>query len=113
MEHAVFIALSAGCDQQPAPGALLGLNETIFSQNTIEAINPNAPLDGSDTSPALSTTAVAGIVVGAFVVLLLAAGCIFMQIRKRKNRAKRAHRSSLSFRCMTQLPSPPHTPGRV
>jgi hypothetical protein len=110
-----LVALDAGCQQQPAPGAVLGINETVFTDNTIQVVDPSAPMDGSAyESSGLTTAAIAGIAVGAVVVLLFAVACGYMQFRKRKNRAARASRiarsSGMSFRCQTHLTprSPSH-----
>lgn len=54
----------------------------------------------------LPTTAIVGIAIGGFVLLLLASGCIYMQHRKRKNRQRA---SGWSFRCQARsgsLPTP-------
>ncbi|KAF6845138.1 LPXTG-domain-containing protein [Colletotrichum musicola] len=119
-----LVALGAGCQQRPDPGKVLGLNQTVFTKGIITAVDPtDAAKAGETDGPALPMTAIVGIVVGAVVVLLLAAGCIFVQCRKRRarragrgvnpelsRRAKKGHRpdSSLSFRCQTHLT--PKTP---
>ncbi|KAH7152353.1 hypothetical protein B0J13DRAFT_548196 [Dactylonectria estremocensis] len=99
-----LVALEAGCQQKPAVGITVGLNATVFSETAIEIIDPSSS-DTASSSP-LGNTAIAGIAVGGFVVLLVIVGCFYMQYRKRKNRAARSRRaraSSLSFRCQTHL----------
>ncbi|GKT49160.1 uncharacterized protein ColSpa_09341 [Colletotrichum spaethianum] len=113
-----LIALEAGCQQRPAPGNLVGLNDTVFTKGTITAIDPkDAAKSSKDDTPGLPTTAIAGIVIGAIVAFLFVAGCTFIQWRKRKarregrginpelSRRAKGHRpvSSLSFRCQTHL----------
>ncbi|KAL0943982.1 LPXTG-domain-containing protein [Colletotrichum truncatum] len=117
-----LVALEAGCRQRPDPGKVIGLNQTVFTKGVITAVNPiDQAKDSKDDKPSLPMTAIVGIVVGVVVALLLAAGCIFIQYRKRRARAGRGinpelsrrakgHRpaSSLSFRCQTHLT--PKTP---
>ncbi|KAI1138647.1 hypothetical protein F5Y05DRAFT_45997 [Hypoxylon sp. FL0543] len=114
-----LIALDAGCKQQPPTGMLVGLNDTVFSETRISPIDPNAGKPTDDKGPALSVPQIAGIAVGAVVLILALAGFLFVHIRKRRNRRlllgdvrvpatggkKSRHRpaSSLSFRCQTHL----------
>ncbi|KAM0332956.1 hypothetical protein ACHAQA_001612 [Verticillium albo-atrum] len=110
-----LVALDAGCQQRPAPGKLIGLNDTIFSATAIEAIDPTSlKTTDPDAKPLLGLPAIVGIGIGGFVLLLLASGCGYMHFRKRKARREgrsgpakggRRHRpaSSLSFRCQTHL----------
>ena len=96
----VFTALEAFCEQKPAPNLLLGVNETVFTHNAIEITQAEAPHGKTPKANPLSTVAIAGIAVGGIVVLALLAGCVYMQIRKRKNKAKR------------KTPSPVYVPDR-
>lgn len=84
-------------------GLLLGLNATVFSNTTIQITQPSPPSSsaspGSSPGTPLSAPAIAGVAIGGLVALALAAGCVFMHLRKRRNRAARA--SALSFRCKT------------
>lgn len=113
-----MVALEAGCQQQPAAGVLLGLNDTIFAATTISAVDPSASAAAANTRTELPTTTIVGIAVGAIVVLLAVAGFFFVRCRARRNRSVRLvaspnpsagkrskHRpvSSLSFRCQTHL----------
>ncbi|OTA67282.1 hypothetical protein K449DRAFT_390004 [Hypoxylon sp. EC38] len=114
-----LIALDAGCKQQPPTGMLIGLNDTVFSQTRISAIDPNTGKTTDDKGPTLSIPQIAGIAVGTAVVILALVGFLFVHIRKRRNRRlilgdikasaagqkKSRHRpaSSLSFRCQTHL----------
>ncbi|KAI1458490.1 hypothetical protein F4805DRAFT_140907 [Annulohypoxylon moriforme] len=114
-----LIALDAGCKQQPPTGTLLGLNDTVFSETRISAIDPAVEKSTSNKGPSLTVTQIAGIAVGAVVVVLAISGFLFVHFRKRKNRSlllgnvrasvvgqkKSRHRpdSSLSFRCQTHL----------
>ncbi|KAK9770428.1 hypothetical protein AB5N19_11457 [Seiridium cardinale] len=111
-------ALEAGCQQQPATGTLIGLNDTVFATTAISATDPSASAEASSGKAGMPTTAIAGIAIGAIVVLLAIAGFLFVRYRKRRNRSVRLgglpkgtapkrskHRpaSSLSFRCQTHL----------
>lgn len=103
-----LIALKAGCQQRPNPSTTLGLNDTVFSDRSISILDPSASLAPGDNHE-LPNTSIAAIAVGVVAFLLITAGCIFMQYRKRKNLYPRNRRSSLSFRCQTRLT--PRTPG--
>lgn len=119
------MALQAGCQQQPAPGVLLGLSGTIFSDQRVAIIEPGIPKDDSSSDPALATPAIVGIAAGALVLTLIVAGASFVCFRKRKNRRARAsaqadfyssfghrHTSSVpSFQCKTHMVSPRFWPG--
>ncbi|KAH8173989.1 LPXTG-domain-containing protein [Sarocladium implicatum] len=99
-----LIALAIGCDQRPSPGHLLGLNETVFTKNTIQAVNPN-DLDAQTANGLiLPLPAIVGIAVGGLVLLLLALGCGYMHHRRRKNRQRA---SGWSFRCQAASGSLP------
>ncbi|KAF4998199.1 hypothetical protein FDECE_11840 [Fusarium decemcellulare] len=103
-----LVALEAGCQQRPKPGITVGLNDTVFSETSIGILDPSASVAPED-SHALPNTSIAGIAVGGFIFLLICAGCIFMQNRKRKSRSARNRRSSLSFRCQAHMT--PREPG--
>jgi hypothetical protein len=107
-------ALEAGCRQRPAPGVVIGLNATVFSDQAIAIVDPKAEEDTSDAGSGLklSTPVIAAIAIGAAVAVLVVAGCVFMHVRKRRARArlgadggiKRRRRASpLSFQCQTHL----------
>ncbi|KAK1718829.1 LPXTG-domain-containing protein [Colletotrichum acutatum] len=113
-----LVALGAGCQQRPNPGTLVGLNDTVFTKGIITVVDPKDAADADKAkTPTLPMTAIVGIVIGAIVALLLAAGCTFIQCRKRRarrqgrginpelSRRAKGHRpaSSLSFRCQTHL----------
>lgn len=104
----VLVALEMACKVKPAIGSVIGLNATVFSNVTISIADPIISVAAQEGFH-LPTAAIAGIAVGAFVLLSVAIGCVFMQIRKRKNRSTRSKRvraSSLSFRCKdSALPS--------
>lgn len=109
-----LVALEAGCLQKPAPGKLLGLNGTVFSDSMIGIVDP-ATLDKPvKTHSSLTTATVAGIVAGALVFLAIAAATIFIYRRKKTNRLARAAageafrnspgpQSPLSFQCQTRM----------
>ncbi|KAJ3529033.1 hypothetical protein NM208_g9939 [Fusarium decemcellulare] len=97
-----LVALEAGCQQRPKPGATISLNDTVFSESSVGIVDPTASLAPED-SHSLPNSSIAGIAVGGFVFLLISAGCIFVQHRKRKNRSALNRRSSWSFRCQTHL----------
>ncbi|KAK3308888.1 uncharacterized protein B0T15DRAFT_121747 [Chaetomium strumarium] len=119
-----FVALQAGCLQQPAPGAVLGLNDTIFSDTQIGIVDPKTLDDDRDSKPSLATPVIIGIAVGAVAFLLLVAAISFVCVRRRRNRHTRAsaetefysginrrHHSSMSFQCQTHMVSPRFWPG--
>lgn len=110
----VLVALDAGCQQQPAPGTPLGVNDTVFSLFPVVIVDHSAPVD-TYTPSGLTTAQIAGIASGSAALLLLSAGCIFMAVRRRRNRARRAARiSAMSFRCQTHVtPRTPHFPEMV
>ncbi|KAM6522428.1 hypothetical protein FALCPG4_012088 [Fusarium falciforme] len=97
-----LVALEAGCQQRPKPGATLGLNDTVFSERTIEMVNPSAPVAPGDNY-SLPNTSIAAIAIGGFVFLLAIAGCVFVQRRKRQKRSVLNRRSSMSFHCQARL----------
>ncbi|KAF4332675.1 exo-alpha-sialidase neuraminidase, partial [Fusarium beomiforme] len=103
-----LVALNAGCQQRPRPGTPIGLNDTVFSDGTISIVDPSASVAPGDNHD-LPNTSIAGIAIGAAAFLLISAGCIFMQHRKRRKVSAHNRRSSLSFRCQTHLTS--RTPG--
>ncbi|KAF9881193.1 LPXTG-domain-containing protein [Colletotrichum karsti] len=117
-----LVALGAGCQQRPEPGKVLGLNQTVFTKGVITTVDPKDQTSAEkDEGAKIPITTIVGIVVGVVVALLLAAGCVFIQCRKRRARAgkgvnpelsrrAKGHRpvSSLSFRCQTHLT--PKTP---
>lgn len=115
----VIVALEAGCRQQPAPGMLLGLNDTIFASTQISIVDPTVPKSDEGAKTGLGVPVIVGIVAGAVVLLLVVAGTTFICLRKRKNKRARAsaeadfytrfnprHRSSMSFQCQTHMVSP-------
>lgn len=114
-----IVALGAGCQQQPATGTVIGLNDTIFSTTLISAIDPSASAAAAaNAHTGLPNSAIIGIAIGAVIVLLAIVGFFFVRYRKQRNRSvrlggspqisssKRTHHrpaSSLSFRCQTHL----------
>ncbi|KAI1376600.1 hypothetical protein F4677DRAFT_454451 [Hypoxylon crocopeplum] len=121
-----LIALDTGCKQQPPSGMIIGLNDTVFSKTMVSSVDPTAEKTTEDKKPALSVTQIAGIAIGATIVILAIAGFLFVRHRKQRNRRllvgdtrvsmtgqKSRHRpaSSLSFRCQTHLtPRSPYFP---
>lgn len=100
----VLIGIQAGCEQQPANGIIVGLNDTVFTTSTIQIVDPSTSSSDSASSMDLSPPVIAGISIGALVFFLLALGCGYMQFRKRRNRIARQRRASpLSFRCQTHV----------
>ncbi|SPQ21937.1 7c5bee7e-ef02-4128-b1e1-9281c887357d [Thermothielavioides terrestris] len=119
-----FVALEAGCQQQPAPGVRLGLNDTVFSSTLISIVDPATLGKEGGSKSGLSPPAIVGIVIGAVAVLLLTAACSFVCFRRRRNRRahasaeadffsrfNRRHHSSMSFQCQTHMVSPRFWPG--
>ncbi|KAH6892079.1 hypothetical protein B0T10DRAFT_284344 [Thelonectria olida] len=87
-----LVALEAGCQQQPSPGTPVSLNDTVF---TAAAIQPSNPTSAPSSSTALASASIAGIVIGILVALLILVGCVFIQYRKRRNRARARVRERL------------------
>ncbi|KAK3326458.1 hypothetical protein B0H66DRAFT_589067 [Apodospora peruviana] len=123
-----LIALEAGCLQQPAPGRILGLNDTIFSKTHISIVDPTTVAEPAAPSSGLATNTIIGIAVAALAVIVITSAVTFVCYRKRKNRRARAeleakyyggggesrhgrHHSSLSFQCQTHMASPRFWPG--
>lgn len=109
------MAIRAGCEQQPADGVLVGLSDTVFTTSAIEIALPSSSSGvaaDDDASNGLSPPIIAAVAIGALVLILLGAGCTYMQIRKRQNRRARLRRASaLSFRCQTHVtPKTPNFP---
>lgn len=114
-----FVALEAGCEQRPTAHGHIALNDTLFANRTIGILNLNSPPKTQKTG--LSTGAlIAIIVVSVIVGLLLIGGCVFLHIRRRRNRynksaleyaASRHLRgaSSMDFQCATHVN--PFSPG--
>ncbi|KAL7797606.1 hypothetical protein V8C37DRAFT_370075 [Trichoderma ceciliae] len=97
-----LLALQGACQAKPAPGFTLILNNTIFGNNTIRVIDPLSSTIYEN--PKLSSSTIVGIVIGAIILLALAAGFTLVCIRKRKARAKEQDRASgYSFRCQTRV----------
>lgn len=118
-----FRAIEAGCRQQPAPGTLLGLSDTVLSDKPIEIVDP-ASLDKEDAKSGPAVPVIVGIVVGVVAFLLIIAGITFVCLRRRRNKRVRAsaeadyyaqfnnrHHSSMSFQCQTHMVSPRLWPG--
>lgn len=75
MFHLVLVALQAGCEQQPAPGVLLGLSGEIFSEqplNITSAASNSTTVTKSDDREELSAAAIAGIAIGATALFVIA-----------------------------------------
>lgn len=111
------MAIQAGCRQKPAHGVVIGLSDSIFTTETIEITEPSSSSGASSDdgdSMDISPPIIAAIAIGSLVLMLLAAGCTYMQIRKRRNRRARQRRGSpLSFRCQTHVtPMTPNFPSQ-
>jgi hypothetical protein len=85
-----FVALQAGCEQQPVPGVLLGLDGSVFSTDdvNITAPSPTAAVDPDwfDDGP-LPLGAKVGIAIGGLALLLTVAGFFIVWNGKRRRRA--------------------------
>ncbi|KAK4228264.1 hypothetical protein QBC38DRAFT_162764 [Podospora fimiseda] len=100
----LIVALEAGCKQQPAPSVLLGLNETVFTDHVISIVDPSTIGKTEEKSSGMGTAAIAGIVGGAVVGILVIAAVTFICVRKRKNRTNRASAQADFFRSFGQRP---------
>ncbi|KAI7776558.1 exo-alpha-sialidase neuraminidase [Diaporthe eres] len=70
-----LVALQAGCEQQPAPGVLLGLSGEIFSEqpvNITSAASNSTTLTKGGDRDGLSTAAIVGIAIGATALFVIA-----------------------------------------
>ncbi|KAK3898153.1 hypothetical protein C8A05DRAFT_47447 [Staphylotrichum tortipilum] len=113
-----LVGLEAGCRQQPAPGVLLGLNDTVFANAQITIVDPTTlKQNNTPKSEGLGIPVIVGIVAAAVAAILIAGATTFICLRKRNNRRARAnaeadyygdhrHRSSMSFQCQTHMVSP-------
>lgn len=100
--------------------SILGLDDVVFSSASVNVVDPASLVKvTSSSSVQISTAAIAGIVVGAVVFILVVAGCVLVRCHKRKKRAAigtvtrwgskpKTHKrnSSFSFRCRNILTSP-------
>lgn len=85
--HLVLVALQAGCEQQPAPGVLLGLSGEIFSEqpvNITSVASNSAPLTRNGDRDELSTAAIAGIAIGATALFVIAIILFIIYWRRQK-----------------------------
>ncbi|KAI8958643.1 hypothetical protein F5Y11DRAFT_32022 [Daldinia sp. FL1419] len=89
-----LIALQAGCEQTPAPGSLLGISGTLFSDAAIKITTPPTDDNGSDTSKnnnsnptAMTTGAIVGIAIGGALLFLGGLG-LFVVHHRREKRAR-------------------------
>ncbi|OAA61717.1 hypothetical protein SPI_04576 [Niveomyces insectorum RCEF 264] len=86
-------ALSAGCQQRPPAGDLLGLNGTLFASSAVSIINPpwnQTATTRHDSGATLATGTIIGIVAAAGALLLggTTLFCIYWQ-RQRRRRHQR------------------------
>ena len=96
----VMVALTAGCSERPAAGSTLGLNQTLFAQTTPKIIDPNA----TSGPQGFASKYIIAIVISGLVFIALCGGCVYLAIRRCKNRAARkANMSALSFYCDTHV----------
>lgn len=114
----VLVALEAGCEQHPSINHTIALNDTIFAPTTPTIINSTTAAEDSaksGNSMALPIGAIIGIVIGAFIFIALVIGCVFLQMRKRRNRREKEEleqhirSSALEFHCATHVN--PFSPG--
>ncbi|KAF3064546.1 hypothetical protein GL218_02182 [Daldinia childiae] len=93
-----LIALQAGCEQTPAPGSLLGISGTLFSDIPIKitAPPPDASDDASDTSKtgnssptSMTTGAIVGIAIGGALLFLGSLGLFIVHHRREKKARER------------------------
>lgn len=96
-----LVAIKTGCENQPSPGSLLGLSDSVFSETLIQDASQS---DKGKLKPA----AIAGIVIGIVAFLLLISSCVFFFMRRRQRSPPPSRSSLLSFRCQTRVT--PRTP---
>uniref|UniRef100_A0A8H7NG00 Transmembrane protein n=1 Tax=Bionectria ochroleuca TaxID=29856 RepID=A0A8H7NG00_BIOOC len=72
-----LVAIKTGCENQPSPGSLLGLSDSVFSETLIQDASQS---DKGKLKPA----AIAGIVIGIVAFLLLISSCVFFFMRRRQ-----------------------------
>ncbi|KAF3025993.1 hypothetical protein E8E14_015050 [Neopestalotiopsis sp. 37M] len=81
-------ALRAGCQQRPQPGALIGLSDSLFTQNLVNITAPPSndtnTSDGNSTSTSMTTGAIVGIAVGAALLFLGGTALFWVYHRKQK-----------------------------
>lgn len=121
-----LVALEAGCQQQPQPGKVVALSDSIFSPKRISILDPaTVIIKPAPKGPGLPIGALVGIAVAGIAVLIIIAAVTFVCYRKRKNRRARAdhaanyhaghgrhgRNSSLSFQCQANMASPRFFPG--
>ncbi|KAI0024464.1 hypothetical protein F4780DRAFT_725525 [Xylariomycetidae sp. FL0641] len=79
-------ALKAGCEQQPAPGSLLGLSGTLFTTAHVNITDPPVQqTSGENSSSPMTTGAVVGIAVGAALLFLGGTGLFWVYYRKQRH----------------------------
>lgn len=82
-----MVALQAGCEQKPDPGALLSVSGTVFTTNIINVTEPAVDITSQPSgagSTTLTTGAIVGIAVGVGLFLLGGVALFFMYWRKQK-----------------------------
>lgn len=88
--NAVVTVLQAGCEQQPDGDATIAVEGEVFSDDFVVVADPttHAKVDPSwfDQGP-LDVPAIAGIVSGGVVAVLIVAGCCIIWRGKRRRRA--------------------------
>ncbi|KAI1084263.1 hypothetical protein F5B20DRAFT_524202 [Whalleya microplaca] len=79
-------ALKAGCKQKPAPGTLLGLSGTLFTDTLVNITDPpvNETSNDNDDSTGMTTGAIVGIAVGAALLFFGGTGLFWVYHRKQK-----------------------------
>lgn len=100
-KSSVIIALTAGCQQQPASGKKISIQGGLFQSTLVNITNPTnstIPTYYSPPSGPLSLTAKVGIAVGAIVGILLVLGCFIVWRGKRRRRAHLKKLARASYR---------------
>lgn len=96
-----LVALDGGCIQKPTNGAALGLNSTLFTTSPILITSTLTTTLAALAAPkkGLTRGAIAGIITGGIVFLLITISTIFVCVKKRRNaRRLSAMRSPLDPR---------------
>lgn len=83
-----IVALQTGCSQKPNRNRIIGLDDSVFSEDAIKASNTPSRKKNDGESTQLSVPAIVGIAVGGTAAIALLAAAIFFCRRRRRNRKR-------------------------